>query len=48
MTLGTSTNPFSCTYTLFLPQGVEFGLIFALQAAVYEILTNFHNCLILA
>ena len=26
----------SCTYTLFLPQGVEIELIFALRAAVSE------------
>ncbi len=31
----------SCTYALFLPQGVEIELIFALRAAVYEIRANF-------
>ena len=36
-------NSSSCTYTLFLPQGVEIDLIFALQAAVSEIRANFHN-----
>ena len=34
----------SCTYTLFLRQGVEIELIFALQAAVSEIRTDFQNC----
>ncbi len=34
----------SCTYTLFLPQGVEIELIFALRAAVSEIWAHFQNC----
>ncbi len=31
----------SCTYTLFLPYGVEIKLIFALRAAVSETLAEF-------
>ena len=31
-------------YMLFLPQGVEIELIFALQAVVSEIQANFQNC----
>ncbi len=38
------TNSRSCTYTLFLAQGVEIELIFALRAAVSEMRTNFQNC----
>ncbi len=34
----------SCTYTLFLPQGGEIELIFALRAAVSEIQASFQNC----
>ncbi len=33
----------SCIWTLFLPQGVEIELIFALQAAVSEIRADFEN-----
>ncbi len=32
-----------CIWTLFLPQRVEIGLIFALRAAVSEIQTDFQN-----
>ena len=34
----------SCTYTLFLRQGVELELIFALRATVSEIWADFQNC----
>ena len=34
----------SCTYTLFLPQGVKIQLIFPLRAAVCDIQANFQNC----
>ncbi len=34
----------SCTYTLFLIQGVEIERIFALWAAVSEIMANFQYC----
>ncbi len=34
----------SCTFTLFLPQGIEIELIFALRAAVSELRANFQNC----
>ena len=37
----------SCTYTLFLPQGLEVKLIFALWAAVSKIRANYQNCPIL-
>ena len=34
----------SCTYTLFLPQGVKIDIIFALPALVSKIRANFQNC----
>ncbi len=34
----------SCKYTVFLHQGVEIELIFALRAAVSKIQENFQNC----
>ncbi len=34
----------SCTYTLFISQGGEIGLIFALRAAFFEIRSDFQNC----
>ena len=36
--------PAVALYTLFLPQGVEIELIFAPQAVVSEIRSNFQNC----
>ena len=37
-------NSRSCAYTLFLPQGLEIELIFALWAAVSEMRAGFQNC----
>ena len=39
-----SHSSISCTCTLFLPQWVKIGLIFALRAAVSKIWTDFQNC----
>ncbi len=36
----------SFTYALFLPQGVEIELIFALRTMVYKITADFQNCYI--
>ena len=42
MARGQSTR--SCAHTLFLPQGIEIDIIFALRAAVSEVWANFKNC----
>ncbi len=34
----------NCTYTLFLTQDIEIEHIFALWAAVSDIMTDFQNC----
>ena len=44
MKLGMWPSSRNCTYKLFLPQGVEIELIFALRAAISEIRANFQNC----
>ncbi len=36
--------PRRCTYTLFLPHGIEIEPIFALRAVVSEVWANFQNC----
>ena len=41
-------NARSCTYTVFLRQGIKIELIFTLQAASSEIRANFQNCYIRA
>ena len=47
--LFTNKTSRNCTYTLFLPQGVEIGfIIFALWAVVSEIWDDFKNCYIWA
>ncbi len=44
MNLAIGQSSRSCTYTLFLPQGVEIELIFTLRAAVSEIQADFQHC----